>query len=380
MARNRNRRGRLGALFALVPMTLLLAGSSCSDITADHPPGDVRLLWRAPLGGVDRGIHAPATDGQRLFALGGGVFAYDAATGAVVWRARYVDYMPRGLTYRDGRVFAAETVVLAFDAESGRELWRTPVDSAADFALSTADDRAFYTGTRSHRVYAFGVSDGQPLWSTDIGPDWKFGGIVSGLAASGDTLYVTAERPYAANAYIATGWLAALDRNTGRILWTYENGRGDDLRNFISPPVIAGRVLLASDLKGNAIVALDRFTGREVWRVNGTYGYIGFTDPPAVIGDTVYAASGDTYVYAIDLQTGRVLWKTTTMGANSALAVCGNKVFVNFQGLGILDRHTGRLLKTLYGFDSEFVTTGFATAQDRVFILGNKAAYAFSCG
>jgi len=379
MATQAIRRGRSRALPLLALTIAFLTAGSCSDITGSSGSNGVRILWRASLAGVDRGLHSPATDGERLYSLQGQVFAHDTRTGAVVWSARYPRYMPRRLVHSAGRVFVAETAVLAFEATTGRELWRTAVDSSADFSRSAADDRAFYTGTRSHRVYALDISDGQVLWSVNIGPTWQFGGIVGGIAVKGDTVYAAANRPLAPNGYVGTAWIVALDRRSGQILWSYENGMGDDLRSFVSAPVVAGRVVIASDLMGNAVVAIDRFTGREVWRVTGEHGYIGFVDSPVVIGDTVYAASGDTHVYAIELQTGRVLWRSRTAAANNALAVCRDQVFVNHQGLSVLNRHTGALEATKFGSNNEFITSGFTVSDDRVFVLGNKAVYALSC-
>jgi outer membrane protein assembly factor BamB len=363
----------------LLSAALLVAATACNDVTGREGSPPVSVEWKVPLAGVDRGLHAPATDGKRLFALGGGLFAYDLGSGSVAWRAGYARYMPRSVSESSGRVFLAETVVLAFDGASGRELWRSQVDSAADFAWSAADERSVYVGTRSHRVYAIDAQNGSHRWSVDVGPGWRYGGAISGLSASGDTVYAAAEQPYAANGYLATGWLFAINRNTGGILWSYQNGRGDDLRNFITAPTVAGRLLLASDRKGNAVVAVDRFTGREVWRVRGEPGYIGFTDPPVVVNDTVYAASGDTHVYAIDLPTGRVHWRTPTPGANNAFAVCGEYVLANYQGLAVLDRHTGRIVASMFGTNEEFLTSGFAVAGNKAFVLGNKAAYALSC-
>ena len=361
-------------------MAVALVGSACQGVT-DTPVGGggVKLLWRTPLDMPERGFHYPAADADRNYALLGGVVAYDAGSGKLAWRSPLAQYMPRNVVQRDGRVLTAETLAFAFDAATGLELWRFRPDSSADFAQSAADDRAFYLGTRTRRVYALGLADGKPLWSTDIGPDWPFGGLVSGISTSGDTVYATAEKGYAANNYIASGWIVALDRSSGRILWRYENGRGADLRNFISAPTVAGRLLLASDRKGNAVVAVDRFTGQEAWRVTGVPGYIGFTSPPVVVGDTVYAASGDTHVYAIELGSGRVLWKTALPGAVEAVAACGDYVVANFRGIAVLDRRSGTLVKRMYDRVDEFTNTAFSVLNGRVFVLGTKAAYALSC-
>ncbi|MDQ3607146.1 MAG: PQQ-like beta-propeller repeat protein [Gemmatimonadota bacterium] len=192
-------------------------------------------------------------------------------------------------------------------------------------------------------------------------------------------MYAAVDRYYSQNGYYSAGVIVALDRTTGRELWRYQNGNGNDSRGVIGAPTVAGRLLLSSDHKGNAFFAVDRFTGQEVWRVPTELGFAGPDSPPVVVGTVAYASGNDTYVYAIDLQTGRVLWKTRpAMGGSHYHAVCGNAVFNNFLGLGIVDRHNGRLLGLMFHED-ERVTSGFAVHDERIFFATHKAMYALKC-
>jgi outer membrane protein assembly factor BamB len=321
----------------------------------------------------------PATDGERVYAIAGGMVTFDARTGSIVWTYRLTFTVPKNASVRNGRVMAAEGIAFALDAATGRELWRFTPDSHSGFGESTADDRAFYFGTASHRVYALDQNTGALLWSRDLGPDWKYPGHVKGAAVSGDTLYISAEQYYAQNGYIATGWIFAIDRSTGEILWRYQNGDGTDLRNVSSSPTIVGNLLVASDLKGNSFFAVDRFTGREVWRVKGAAGKFGPNFSPVVVDGIVYLASNDNFVYAVDLATGQTRWKTRTPASNYGFAVCGNRIFVSWPGLSVLDRNTGRVLYQADEEATEYPTSGLVARGDRVFMLGNRAAYGYRC-
>ncbi|HYW09269.1 MAG TPA: PQQ-binding-like beta-propeller repeat protein [Longimicrobium sp.] len=361
-------------------LACILSGTGGCQESVGSAGGNDLLLWRAPLEARDQGsISVPAMDGARVYAIGGGLVALDARNGSVSWRARLTKYAPISVAFRGGRVFAVEELAYAFDAATGRELWRFTPDSDGALGESTADDGAFYFGTGSHRVYALDAADGRPLWSTDVGPDWEHTGIVLGVTVSGDTLYAAVRQYNAANGFISTGWIFALDRGTGRVLWSYRNGEGKDLRSVSSAPTVAGRLLLASDLHGNSFFAVDRVTGKEVWRVNGVPGYVGPREAPVAVGETAYVSSSDRHVYAVEVQTGRIVWKRKLPGSSNGFAVCGDRIFAAWLGLSILDRNTGRVLYESEPESADYPTSGFAVHEDRVFVLGNRAAYAYRC-
>lgn len=171
----------------------------------------------------------------------------------------------------------------------------------------------------------------------------------------------------------------ALNKHTGEILWRYQSGTGEQTRTVSAGPTVWGRLLLANDFRGQAIFAVDRFTGQEVWRVIGAPGLVGPFGAPEVVEGTAYTDSNDEYVYAFKPQTGRVLWKTRTPASNRASAVCRNRIFANYLGMSVVDRDTGKILARKFESEEEFLTSGFAVHDDRVFAAGNKAVYAFRC-
>jgi outer membrane protein assembly factor BamB len=356
---------------------ILLIGAACGEITS-KPPADGVLLWRTQIHPISSPLGTPAADGEHVYAVLGGVQAFRAADGAMLWRGPLDTYAPENLVTGGGRVFAAEAAVTAYNASTGSVVWRTRPDANASLGRATLHDGVLYFGTSSHRVYALDAATGEQRWSTDVGPEWEHPAVVRGIAVSGDTVYAAVEQWRAANGYRASGWVVALDGASGDTLWRFQSGFGEDRDVFGSSPTVAGRLLLVSDVSSNAVVALDRFTGEEVWRFNGLPGYVGIQEAPLVRGDRVYAASGDTRVYALELQTGRQVWSRALPAANEAFALCGNQLFVNYGGVAVLDPETGGVLWSGYDGD-EFTISGFAVANNRIFVLGNVAAYAFRC-
>jgi outer membrane protein assembly factor BamB len=199
----------------------------------------------------------------------------------------------------------------------------------------------------------------------------------------GDTVYANVEQYLAQNGHLAVGRIYALDRRTGRVLWTHTEGNGTDRHWFRNEPVVAGDRLLLSDHEANVYVALDRMTGQVRWRTPGVQGrYFGALDAPKVSNDTVYAASSDQWVTAMDLRTGNVLWRTEVMASVDAITLCGDRVLVHDGGLYVLERTTGRLLHSVIedtpGY-ATLLTTKFASDGVYAYVLGNRFAYGYRC-
>lgn len=356
----------------------LLMAAGCGEITG-KPPGDDPLVWRTALQTTSSPLGTPAADGERLYAVLGGVQAFRASDGERLWRGPLDTYAPENLVSDGERVYAAEAVVTAYEAATGRVVWQRRPDANASLGRAALHEGVLYFGTSSHRVHALDAATGAPRWTTDVGPEWEHMAVVRGVAVSGDTVYAAVEQWRAANGYVASGWIVALDRSTGAVLWRYRSGSGDDRDVFGSSPAVAGRLVLVSDVSSNAVVAVDRFTGQEAWRFRGLPGYVGFQEAPLVRGERVYAASGDTRAYALELATGRLVWSRALPAANEAYALCGNRLFVNYGGVAALDVESGRIAWSGYDGDEEFAISGFAVGNGRVFVLGNAAAYAFRC-
>jgi outer membrane protein assembly factor BamB len=283
---------------------------------------------------------------------------------------------------RDGRVFTAADVVRALDARTGVELWRFQPDTIAP-AEPAVDERAFYIATRSRRVYALDVATGQPLWNVEAfgkGP-YPVGAV--GVVTSGDTVYASfVEDTNLAGGY-KRGWIIALDRRSGLLLWRYVNERANEAHDA-GRATIAGPMLLADDLNGNAMVGLNRFTGREMWRLKGAPGWLGPWDGFRYADGVAYIASNDTHAYALDPETGTPKWITSLGASASSSAVCGDYVFASAGGLHMLQRSDGKNRATMFlnrdgNVENEWVRSRLLSYGGRVYFAGNQALYAVEC-
>lgn len=340
----------------------------------------VHLLWRRPVDGTGQfpwGI--PAANKSSLFVISSSINAYSLTSGAVEWLAPVHSYLPRSLVTAKGMVFVPEAIVSALDAKTGRTIWEFTPDANASLGRATTQGSALYFGTSGHRLYALRTSDGKRLWDIDLGPDWEYPAVVRGVAVSGGELYATLEQWRTPNGTSSSGWLIAVNAKTRKTLWRYSTGSGSQRRGLSSSPVVTPRLVLVSDYLSNAIEAVDRRTGQSVWRFHGESGFVGFPEAPIVAGSTVYAGSGDTYVYALDLSSGHLLWRTKMPTSNEAYALCGKSLLVNNSRLAALDPRSGHIAQVLLGDNDEFATSKFAVVGKRAFIVGPRAMYAFAC-
>ncbi|NNC31923.1 PQQ-binding-like beta-propeller repeat protein [Longimicrobium terrae] len=323
-----------------------------------------------------------AIDDHAFYTLISGVSAYDLNTGALLWRTARPAGRPLNLVVAAGRVFVPASEIFALDARTGAELWRVTPDSLGRVEAAV-DDRAFYVGTDSRRVIAYDVATGRMLWSEEVLASGPYYASVDAIITHGDTVYASVLEYLNQSGGLKRGWMMALDRNTGRVLWRYLNERVNEPHDA-GNHAVAGRMLLINDLNGGAMIGVDRFTGREVWRRVGPLDRLGAWDTFKVVDGIAYVASNDTFLYALDPETGRIIWRTSVDASASSSAVCGDKVFAGARGLHMASRADGRILATLFldaqgSLGSSYITSRLHSQGSRVYFVGNDAVYAVSC-
>ncbi len=293
--------------------------------------------------------------------FGGSLWAIDAKTGAVVWKATIGDatgvkgdlsrttpaYWRGDLILGEGAqtVSALEGAsVLAVDAKSGRTLWRTKVESDPVAIITSAavvDDGVVYVGTSSKAealkkpttfrgsVVALSADDGKILWQTYMTTEGY-----TGAAVWGSTPVVDRDRGLL---YVATGNNYSVPEGICRA-----PGATD-----CSPS--------APDNHVDGVVALDLKTGRIAWAtstlaadVSTNFDHADGPDYDFAQGPMLFTAesggratpllgvgqkSGD--FWALDPATGKVAWETN-VGPGSRLggmmwgsATDGRRIYVS---------------------------------------------------
>jgi len=169
------------------------------------------------------------------------------------------------------------------------------------------------------------------------GVKWTFkagGPIVTSPAIADGVVYIAA----------MDGHLYAVDQGTGKEKWNFKSRMP-----IASSPAVVGDALYFVSSAGS-LVALDIQTGQPKWvyaieyerkfEAKNLHGYPSaaqtipdawdiFTSSPAVANGKVYFGSGDGNVYAVDAQTGAVVWKFPTKDVvHSSPAIVNNIVYI----------------------------------------------------
>jgi len=151
-------------------------------------------------------------------------------------------------------------------------------------------------------------------WNVDLGPSY------SGPIVAGDKVFVTETRDRKMEV------VHALDRATGRVLWTSEwtgamsvpffaRANGDWIRS--TPAYDDGRLYVAG--MRDVLVCLDASTGKQLWtmdfvkRLETPLPSFGFVCSPLVHGDHVYVQAGAALT-KLDKRTGKIVWQSLKEG------------------------------------------------------------------
>ena len=395
---------------ALVISAVLLFGAGCGqEPTATNGRG-VTERWYQPQ--VGYAFARPAVDGTVvLFGTGDGqVVARDRATGAVRWATTIAPGQGingANLIARAGVVVApVASATFGLDASTGRVLWRyeAPRDTVGGRTASgsvflhtvDADSEVAYVPAWGASVSAVDLRTGAVRWVWTPGPsptDTARSGVfrsgADGLRVSGDTVFASAWHFTDVKGLASEAWIVALDRTSGRELWRVTIPVPGGGVATAAQPALWGNLLIISTINGDQY-AVDRHTRQVVWHTAP-----GAPDPgalqnaniisPTVAGDVVYHDGGNAYLYARRASDGTLLWRTKYDGQfTHDLAVTDRRIYGSIGGqLVIFDRQTGTRLHSLNqpherDLTKTMIASGAAAADGEVYVTVNNAAWSFT--
>jgi outer membrane protein assembly factor BamB len=321
-----------------------MGDSSFSRFSAGPAPDTSAVLWKANVTGIQ--TYISAFDGMVFVGTNTSAVALDKDTGKVIWETNIP--MPRNwpIAYKiDDSHMVVESSCL--DPKTGNILW-TSSTFCADTGIFNAnvyspEEKMFYIKVDSY-IEAWSFSDpSKPptlAWKTYVPGGGKTG--IGTTYGDGKVFPGSFENQQ-----------IALDAKTGAVLW-------DTLTK--GPMIFSGSYYEGKFFRGgtddNTMYCFNAANGQILWTYKpDTDGY--FTTGCAVAYGMVYELNKDGYLYAIDVETGNLVWKYTGPGAllwSGFPTVADGKVYATtgevaaYGGLvgtsefACLDAYTGRLI------------------------------------
>ena len=192
----------------------------------------------------------------------------------------------------------------------GGDAWDLGGSGPNVFQIGRGEDKhdVVGVGEKSGVYVVLDAVTGDFVWNTLVGPGGDQGGFEWGTAYDGDRIYVSLTNqhhiPYrltqngvTSGPYYTGGSWAALDPETGKILWQTPDPQSETIAGHtvgvwdLAPVTSANGVAYVASMAkaGNEFYALDAATGAILWAYPaGSSVNAG----PAVVGDSVYWGSG----------------------------------------------------------------------------------------
>ncbi len=232
---------------------------------------------------------------------------------------------------RNGIAVEGQSVVTEF-SDTKNVVWKSPVPGRGhsspivvgnQVVLASADEKQ-----KIHAVLAFDRKTGKPLWKTEISKGGfpaknhqKNTEATPTVACDGERLFVTFY-------HHETVQCTSLDLK-GKKVWQETVGPFHPKRYEYgyapSPTLYRDTVIVSAEFDGeSAITALDRKTGKQIWREKRNSG-ITFSTPVVahVAGKDQLLISGANQVASYDPANGKPLWSTP----GTTAATCGTMVW-----------------------------------------------------
>ena len=246
------------------------------------------------------------------------------------WVAKTESCLKSGAVVAGGRVFVKsfQGPLLCFDAETGAMLWER--EHNLGFYKNTppsSDGERVFIRDRRKDLLALEASSGKLLWKTT---DGRCSGSRPSPAIADGVVY-WGKRDDAAS------YVCALKAADGKEVWKRRIGTAN---SRLSTPILVGDLVLCTSRRPSAAFALDRKTGKEVWRTEG----VEATQALSSDGVRVWAARPSQGIVALEVKTGKELWRWGGVGGRGVFVKAGTAAWAPAAAYGHI------YAKSYYGY------------------------------
>jgi len=265
-------------------------------------------------------------------------------------------------------------VVYCFDAATGEDIWTFPYKCGLNFksntptgpfATPTVDGDRVYTFSRKGDVYCLNATTGKEIWHRDLKTELKLpapfqGGFAGSPLVLGDTVILNAGDAG-----------TALDKRTGKTVW-----KSNTLEAAQATPVPFKKAdrLCVAVFAGDAIVAVDAASGERLWDFQWYTKYRTNVADPIIADDKVFISTWyNTGCALLDISAKKptVIWQHKEMKNHYSTCVLykGHLYGFDVGDLKCLDFETG---STVWEKTGGLGRGSLILADEKLIILGEK--------
>ncbi len=335
----------------------------------------VQVLWSRQVGSGSEEQYIkliPRVEGNKVFAADrkGRVSAYASATGQPLWERLTKASISGGPGSGEGLalVGTSDGEVIALNADSGELVWNTQVSSEILAAPRVAQG-VVVVRTIDGKLFGLDAKTGARIWVYEQ--------TVPALTLRGTSSLLVVDEKVIAG--FANSKIAAITLSEGKLLWeaSVAEPRGrtelDRLVDISGEMQVADATVYVASFQGR-VAAVDMESGRVQWARN--------MSSNAGIGidrDNLYVTDDQSNVWALDRRDGGTLWKQDKLQARSvtAPAAIGNYVVVgDFAGyLHWMSREDGSFVARVKIDDKGIIAPPVAV-DDTLYVNGKGGVLA----
>jgi len=287
-------------------------------------------------------------------------------------RAKWVYHSPANVISTpatDGKlVFFGNSMgtISAVDMVSGKEKWKFQTRGSV-FSSPAISGKQVVIGSGDGWVYCLQTTNGKLIWKYQTGA-----AVLGSPLIDNDKVYIGSSDHY----------FRALELATGKEQWRFGGLNGP----VMSKPVIEGDKILFGAWDRN-FYALNKNNGQLIWQWNNGSTVLNFSPAaciPVIKDQVVYIVAPDRYISAIDLETGKTLWRNNeaTVRESIGISIDGKYVYGKTMNDWVVAFPTSRekqqvAWKVNCGFGYEHVPS-MLIEKDNTVVFGTKSGRVYA--
>tara|TARA_R110002073_G_scaffold43606_6_gene121613 strand:+ start:3809 stop:5062 length:1254 start_codon:yes stop_codon:yes gene_type:complete len=216
-----------------------------------------------------------------------------------------------------GQARSVDTVPTTW-SETENLLWKVDLPGSGSSSPIVVDDQVIVTcyvsGAEAKRqVISFDKTNGQQKWAVDFPIDYRedrYQGYITEHGYASNTPVTDGENVYV---FLGKGGVHSISLD-GKKNWSFDVGKGSSNRQWGSAASLVlfeNSVIVNAAEESRAIIALDKATGKEIWRQDAdmlelTYGTPRIITRPDSEPELVISVPGE--IWSMNPRTGKLRW------------------------------------------------------------------------